>query len=379
MFLLLLIIILITSLAYMLFIVIFTYGWYNNHYYLPNGQLPVTSVSVIIPLRNEEVNCETLFCFLANQDYPQELTEVIFVDDHSQDNTYQMLTKLITEKGKNNFKLIKCSDENEQSFKKAAIENGIRISTGDFIITTDADCKAGEKWISSIVSFYEKYHPKLISAPVVFTKNKSVFKSLQSLEFMSLIASGAGSVEMGVPIMCNGANLAFEKEAYYHIGIDNPDNKIISGDDVFLMLNVKKKYGRQAVTFLKCRDSIIQTPARSTLKSFCQQRIRWVSKSKNYRDTGIISVSLIVFLFNLLLVSALFTSVFFANGLKIYFALLIFKLLIDLPILFGVSAFFHRKKELIFTLPLQLIYPFYIVIFAILGQFISFEWKNRKF
>jgi cellulose synthase/poly-beta-1,6-N-acetylglucosamine synthase-like glycosyltransferase len=373
------IIILAISFAYMLVIMLFTFGWFRNPDFLPDSHQPHTTVSVVVALRNEEANCEDLFGFLAAQDYPVELTEIIFVDDHSQDNTYNILKSLISKFGRTNFKLIKREKESEQSFKKAAIENGIRISTGKLIITTDADCRAGEQWISSIVSFYERDHPKLISAPVVFTQDKNVFQSLQSIEFMSLIASGAGSVETGVPVMCNGANLAFEKEPYYKTGVDHPDNKIISGDDVFLMLKIKKKYGSRAVRFLKCRDAVVMTPACSTLKSFCQQRIRWVSKSKNYRDAGIICVSLIVFLYNLLLLTAMCASAFSYMGLKVYLALLVFKIIIDLPLLYGVSGFFYRKKELILAIPLQLIYPFYIVIFAVFGQFIRFEWKNRKF
>jgi len=372
-------IILVVSFAYMLIIVLFTYGWFRNPDFLPDNHQPQTDVSVVIALRNEEDNCEDLFGFLVAQDYPAELTEIIFVDDHSQDNTYKVLKALINKDGKNNIRLINSNTESEQSFKKAAIENGISISKGKLIITTDADCRAGGKWISSIVNFYETYHPKLISAAVVITQEKSIFKSFQSLEFMSLIASGAGSVETGVPVMCNGANLAFEKEAYYKTGIDHPDNKLISGDDVFLMLKIKNKYGSRAVRFLKCRDAVIQTPACPTMKSFCQQRIRWVSKSKNYRDAGIVCVSLVVFLYNLLLLTAMMASVFSCMGLKLYLALLVFKIIIDLPLLYGITAFFLRKKELRLSLPFQFIYPIYIVIFAVLGQFIHFEWKNRKY
>ena len=367
------------SLAYLFIIVLFTLGWYKNRRYIPDHHLPATSVSVIVALRNEAVNCDDLFSFLANQDYPADLTEIIFVDDNSQDNTYDLLKTLIYKQGESNFRIVKSSGAGEQSFKKAAIDSGIRISTGNLIITTDADCRAGKKWISSIVSFYEKYQPKLISSPVVFSKDVSIFDSVQSLEFMSLIASGAGSVQAGIPIMCNGANLAFEKEAYYKIGNNNPDNKLISGDDVFLMLNVKKKYGSNAVRFLKCYEAVIQTPARLTLKAFYQQRIRWVSKSRNYRDAGIVSVSIVVFLYNLLLVTTLFASIFSFNGLKVYLLLLFLKIITDLPLLFGISSFFKRKKELLLVLPLQLIYPFYIVIFAVLGQFVGFEWKSRKY
>jgi cellulose synthase/poly-beta-1,6-N-acetylglucosamine synthase-like glycosyltransferase len=46
-----------------------------------------TKLSVIIPARNEAHNIEACINSILNQFYPNELFEIIVIDDHSEDNT----------------------------------------------------------------------------------------------------------------------------------------------------------------------------------------------------------------------------------------------------------------------------------------------------
>src|SRR3569833_29524 len=46
-----------------------------------------TSISVLIPARNEEKNIRICLDALARQSYPPDLFEVIVIDDHSSDST----------------------------------------------------------------------------------------------------------------------------------------------------------------------------------------------------------------------------------------------------------------------------------------------------
>ncbi len=57
---------------------------------LPEKQASVF-ISVIIAARNEENNIQELLQSLHAQQYPKELYEVIIIDDHSTDNTWQLL------------------------------------------------------------------------------------------------------------------------------------------------------------------------------------------------------------------------------------------------------------------------------------------------
>lgn len=367
------------TVLYLLIILIFTYGWYKTATVFHDGCQPSTPVSVIVPFRNEEARLPDIFQSLTCQNYPKELTEILFINDQSEDNSSLVLMQLIKNTTDRNIKLIDVTASNGTSSKKTAIAQGISHCNGTLILTTDADCFAGNGWISSVVNFYEKHHPKMITSPVAFTEEKSFFTRMQSLEFMSLIASGAGSVEAGFPVMCNGANLAFEKAAYDAVRNTSNSFTTVSGDDIFLLLNIKKKFGSHSIRFLKNPASIIHTHAKSGFLSFINQRIRWVSKSKKYRDSNIIFVSLIIFLFNLLLASSLIASIFNYTILFLFFTLLCIKTITDFPLLYGIAGMLEKKKLLIFVVPLEFIYPFYIVLTAISGQFSKFRWKNRDY
>ena len=45
-------------------------------------------------------------------------------------------------------------------------------------------------------------------------RNANDFEKLQSLEFLTLIGSGAGAIAKNQAIMCNGANLCYERKVY---------------------------------------------------------------------------------------------------------------------------------------------------------------------
>ena len=72
---------------------VFTYllGWHRLHGRTRGiaGKFP--GVSLVIPLRDEEKNVGLLLEDLVNQEYPAESCEIIIVDDHSTDNTAEII------------------------------------------------------------------------------------------------------------------------------------------------------------------------------------------------------------------------------------------------------------------------------------------------
>jgi glycosyltransferase involved in cell wall biosynthesis len=122
-----------------------------------------TLITVIIPARNEEDNITACLQSILAQDYPKNLFEVIVVDDHSTDGTAEQVRSFTSE----NIRLISLKDHTNNdplnSYKKKAIEIAVQQSTGNLIVTTDADCVVSTKWLSRIASFYEQYCPVFIA------------------------------------------------------------------------------------------------------------------------------------------------------------------------------------------------------------------------
>lgn len=362
--------------AYVFIIGMYTLGWFRLKTENLKNYSPSTFVSIIIPCRNEESNIENLLGDLIQQNYPDNSFEILVVDDNSTDLTTEKVHGFIHLKNRTVIKLIQVNENNhEVAYKKKAIQLAIEAASGDLIITTDADCRMGKNWLRSIVDFYETKKPKMIVGPVSFQNEKTWFEKAQTVEFLSLIGITAGAISVGRPIMCNGANLAYEKSSFHEVGGFGNDN-FSSGDDVFLLLKIKKRFGNKSVKFLKNENAFVFTEAKKSLMEFIHQRTRWASKNKGY-DLKILTVSFTVFMMNFLLAAGLLWSIFELKLLGNILILYIIKLLVEIPVLLGIVSFAHRQRLLLNALPLVLLYPVYIIITGTMGIVASYQWKGR--
>ncbi|MGM0407790.1 MAG: glycosyltransferase [Bacteroidota bacterium] len=348
----------------------FALGWFKLKCFKHPNHSVSELVSIVIACRNEEGNIEHLIQSLLQQDYPKENTEIIVVDDHSEDDTYKILIRYAE---KNNHLKILQNPKIQQG-KKTALAYGIQYSSSKIIVTTDADCRMGRKWLSELVAYYTIHKPKMLIAPVVFDPLTNIFAKFQALEFTSLIISGAGAAAINKPIMCNGANLLFEKSLFNE---NTLHTNYASGDDIFLLLQAKKNNSRD-IHFIKSSDAVVYTKPNQTLSGFFNQRIRWTSKSKAYRDFDLIITALTVFASNFFLAFWLINLIFHPNQWYIFILLFAIKSLADLFILIPGTRFFYQLSLLWLFLPLQIIYPFYIVTTTFMGWITNFSWKGRK-
>jgi Glycosyltransferases, probably involved in cell wall biogenesis len=367
--------------AYAAIIMLFTLGWFKLNSISVGKSHFSTFVSIIIPARNEEKNIITCLNHLLLQNYPKNLFEIIIVDDSSTDHTAELVEKfiLVNEYHGIKIRLLKLSETAIISgYKKAAIKHGILNSSGNLIITTDADCESGEKWISSIASMYEAEHPKMIVAPVKIVTNNTFFSRLQALEFQSMIASTAGAIGMNRPIMCNGANLAYSREAFFAVGGFDGNENFASGDDLFLLFKICNRFDYQSIKFLKDSNAMIMTQPMKTYKDFLSQRLRWVSKSKGYKNITIIITAMVVYLFNLVLIAGLMISFFNAQFINLEISLFLLKILFDFPLMLSITRFAKQQNLMWFYLPLQVLNSFYTVGIGLVGNFVRTSWKGRK-
>ncbi|MDX1520800.1 MAG: glycosyltransferase, partial [Anaerolineae bacterium] len=104
-----------------------------------------SSVSIIIPLRNEKKYITRCLDKVLAQDYPPELIEIICVDGLSDDGTRQMLETYAARHGR--FKIL----DNPQRIVPTAMNLGIRASSGQIIIRVDARSFIAPDYVSKIV------------------------------------------------------------------------------------------------------------------------------------------------------------------------------------------------------------------------------------
>jgi len=359
--------ILIILFLYSLLIIRYTLGWYKVKTITNKEFTP--KVSIVITMRNEENEVERLLQNLQSQIYPTDKLELILVNDHSTDNTFNILNSSQLD----NLQVINMP--NGEFGKKNAIKKAVELASGDIILASDADCSFNPKWGQTMANYFADENIKMVSGPVAYHKQKGMFLSLQALEFSSLIGSGAGAIGVNNAIFCNGANMAYRKEVFLEVNEFSIDTAV-SGDDVFLLHSVKAKYSN-AIAFAKQENAIVTTDAVQTLNGFINQRKRWTAKSSGYKDFASIYASFLVLFTNLALVFLFvmnFVSIQYFELFLLFYAL---KFLVDLLLLTPVLKFFKRTDLIKWILPFEIFYSFYIVLIVILSFTKKFEWKGR--
>jgi len=358
----------IVLILYVFTIISFRLGWKRNY---TKSNVYLVKVSVVIAVRNEQENIKRLVKNLKDQNYDKNLYNVIIIDDHSSDDTWSILCK----EELNWSNLVVLSMDSNKYGKKNAILKAVNYSESEIILTSDADCFFSSDWITNMTSCFLDKKVNLVSGPVSFNNELTVFSKIQTLEFLSLVASGAGAIGINKPIFCNGANMAYRKEVFLEVN-NYSNNTIASGDDVFLLHMVKKFYPG-SIVFVKKFESIVYTQSILSFREFINQRIRWTSKSSSYKDMFSVLISLLVFIVNLLFPVLLMFSLY--DYMFIYLFLLFFfiKSLVDILFLFPVLKFFKRLELIKWILPLQIPYSFYITLIVIISNFMPFNWKGR--
>jgi cellulose synthase/poly-beta-1,6-N-acetylglucosamine synthase-like glycosyltransferase len=341
---------------------------------LPAGSYH-TRVTIVIPARNEAANIKACIESVLRQTYPPHLLEVLIMDDASEDETAAIANRYSAEHAQINVHSL-AHHPSGRAHKKRAVEKGIELATGELIVATDADCTHDPQWIESLADSYEKKGNIFIAAPVIYTTEATVLSVFQTLDFLSLQGITGASVHRHFHTMCNGANIAYSRKAFFEVkGFEGID-ALPTGDDMLLMHKIYKRYPKNIV-WLKNKHALVQTDAAPTWKAFFQQRIRWASKAAFFDDKRIFYVLLLVYLVN---VSMLLTGIAAFFSITTFYAFLILlavKTIAELWFLIPVAHFFDKQKWLWafpFMQPLHIVYT---VVAGWLGRFGKYEWKGR--
>jgi biofilm PGA synthesis N-glycosyltransferase PgaC len=314
----------------------------------PEETTVVNFISVVIAVRDEP-NLTELLNDLSGQQYSSY--EVIVVDDHS---TTSPGTQALINKGQG---------------KKAAITTGIASAKGNIIVTTDGDCRVRPQWLSEINKGFQDASIKMLVGGVRIEGERSFFSKLQALEFVSVAVTSAATIGLGFPTMCNGANLAYRKDAFHKVNGFEGNERISSGDDEFLM----NKFDKRSIQYLKSTASLVTSSPLPLVTSFINQRLRWAGKWSVNTSLVTKLFAVIVFGFHLFFVVTLIG--FFS--LKISLIILLTKALVETMLLYPAARFFDVKWRWIPFLALQLVYSAYVISIGLLSQVVLPKWKGR--
>lgn len=332
-----------------------------------NTSIASIKVSVIVPARNEAHNIIDCLKALAAQTYPTHLTEIIVVDDRSTDATAKLVRQFMVHMP--HLKLASVSSQKHACPKKNALQTGIEISSGDIVLTTDADCRPGPKWIAVMVGAFTPDTGMIIGFAPLKTEG-GFFQSLLSLQGLVVAALSAGSVGMGLPLTCTGRNLSYRRQAFNDAKGFETIGHITGGDDVLLMRKVAQT--RWKIQFNMAPEAAVVSNLH--LDNQLNRQVRYQSKAIHYGiPTLILALAIYIFHFILFLYPVL-AWVYPALRLPIGVCL-VFKIVADMGFLFLAARRLKSPFPILQALLLDILLFPYIVVFCALGVFAPFKWK----
>ncbi len=348
----------------------FAIGFIKLQYFRPTYDT-TTALTIIICARNEEKTIGRCLTTILKQDYDLSQIQIILINDASTDSTV-FQAESVLKKTKINYKII---TNPIQKGKKASIAYAISLANYEVLVMRDADTfTTSTLWLQSISDFYKTTASDLIIAPVVIANNFGILWALQAIENNVLTVLNCGSAYFKKPFLCNGANLVFTKSIFEKVNGYTSHLKIASGDDVLFLEDVKKVNGVN-INYLKSEQAIVYTYPAFSFKQLIQQKIRWASKFKHNKNRLNLLLALLSFSINLTWLFCLFYCFFVPQNGGFILIFVLFKLIIDILLLFLASRFVKNRGLSWFGLPVGLIYPMYACVVAVASVFIKPKWK----
>lgn len=346
--------------------VIFIIGSKKNFEKLNEIKLP--SISVIVAARNEEENIFECLESLDKLEYPENKIEIFIVNDHSTDNTKEIIQKFIHDKSR--FKYLEPGAEIGQLKGKAnALANAIKESKGEIILTTDADCRVSSSWAKELASYYKDD----VAMVCGYTNqvDTTLFGGMQSVDFIYLLMIAGGVMNLGKPLSCIGNNMSYRKSVYEEVG--GYESLPFSVTEDFNLLMAMHRLKKYKIIYPMTSEGLVTSKPCSTWKLLLKQKKRWGvgGLKSDLAGYGVMAAGFITHLCIILVP-------FFFSMLSLYLTL--FKIAVDYFAIKGV----HNKLKLSLRFKHFAAFEIYFILYVVLLPFITLinqkvEWKGRVY
>jgi poly-beta-1,6-N-acetyl-D-glucosamine synthase len=230
----------------------------------------VPRVSVIVPAWNEEVGILKTVKSILRSNY--RTMEIVVVNDGSTDSSDKLMRSFIEEyeeehRGdRDRIEILYRYKEN--AGKGRALNDGIRMSSGEIIISIDADCVLHPDTVGNFVKHFENKRVMAAVGNVKVGNKKTLLETLQYLEFLfSFYFKKADSIFNTIYII-GGAAGAFRREVFEKIGLYSWANIT---EDIDLSVRIQKA----GMKIVYAADAVVYTEAATTFKGLAAQRLRW--------------------------------------------------------------------------------------------------------
>lgn len=335
------------------------------------------SVSVIIPAHNEEAKLEATLTSLSTQRYSGEL-EFVIVNDRSTDKTASIVEAFVAKDPR--FRLFNVLTPSRRLAPKVnAVNHGIRNSSGEIILTSDADCRYPPTWVSGMVAHFEP-DVAMVVGYVESTRpgdGSGPVQKFESTDWLSLMMTSMALTHFGWKFASSANNQGYRRSAFNAIGGFGSSGRAPSGDEDLLTQRMGKLKDMRLV-FANDPEIRVYTQPMPTLFSLLNQRRRWVSRYKHTMHyhpaffAGIVTLGLQSVLLSFGILAAIFSPALRPWVLGLWGV----KLLVEIGGMhYGERIMKRQDLSGLTTITWAILHPFfigYVVLWALLK---TGEWK----
>jgi len=181
-------------------------------------------VSIVVPTYNESAVIHFKLENLSKLTYPEDLMQIIVVDSNSNDQTVSIVNNFVRQHPE--FK-IQVLTESERKGKSAALNFALKRCEGDVIIVSDADCFWPSDILNKALSFLADPNVGAISGPkVLLNPEQSWVTKTEDAYLNSANLIKLGESKIGSTLLFEGGFSAYKKEVIeafdpYNTGSDD--------------------------------------------------------------------------------------------------------------------------------------------------------------
>ncbi len=247
------------------FVIVFMYSSMIFDKRIKVDTVKTINTTVLIAAFNEEDNILKPLLAIEDQKF-NGLLEVIVIDDGSSDKTSAVVKEFISLPRKHSYRLITLK---ENSGKSAALNEGLKESSYEAIVSMDADTTLGTKdAIQLLVSNLDGVYRSVAGTVISRNPKKNWITRIQEWDYLFgiSIVKRIQSMYSGT-LVCQGAFSAYEKSLLIEMG----GWRHVVGEDIVLSWDILKG----GYKTYHCTKAIALTETPDSYKQFFHQRKRW--------------------------------------------------------------------------------------------------------
>ena len=218
------------------------------------------NVTIIVPAFNEEGRIKRTIDSLLSLDYPKDLLEVIIVDDGSTDSTFNEMKNYASG-------MVKVFHKSNGG-KASALNFGIEHSTGEIIVSLDADSFVDRNALINMVGYFDDEKCMAVTPSLKIWKPRNILQRVQFIEYMFGVFLRKACACLGCINVTPGPFSAYRRSFFKECGGYQEGNLT---EDIEIALRLQSRN----YTIENAQNAYVYTPGPPKFMPLFKQRLRW--------------------------------------------------------------------------------------------------------